>query len=136
MDLANILPTTLLLLYFIAPATKGLKDETKVVWTLQSTVQIQFKSPEACRRIGMQLIDDIEPVVTMTVRAYCLCEDGNEQEQQHLTGPLAGTRVAGGQCPKWTVKSLQSTVQSARELQPGTIPSIEPLGPTPKPKRR
>ena len=69
--------TTLLLLYFIAPPTNAPKSEAKTVWTLQSTSQIQFPTPAACRTIGKGMIAEIKPVVTMTVRAYCLCADGN-----------------------------------------------------------
>ena len=67
---------TLLLLYFIAPPTNAPKSEAKTVWTLQSTSQIQFPTPAACRTIGKGMIAEIKPVATMTVRAYCLCAQG------------------------------------------------------------
>lgn len=69
--------TTLLLLFFITAPTNAPKDEAKSVWTLQSASQMQFPTPAACRTIGKVMIADIKPVATMTVRAYCLCAQGN-----------------------------------------------------------
>jgi hypothetical protein len=83
MDVANSLQTTLLILYFVGqpPADpKGISKgelETKINWMLQSTSQIETRSPEACRAIGNQLIERMDKVNTMTVRAYCLCADGS-----------------------------------------------------------
>lgn len=79
--MAESLPTTLLILYFVGQPPidpKGISKadlETKINWTLQSTSQIETRSPEACRAIGNQLITRIDKVNTMTVRAYCLCAD-------------------------------------------------------------
>jgi len=83
MDPSTVLQTTLLLLYFIAPPTHEPKDEPKAIreskniWTLQSTSQVVTPSPDACYALGNQMIAKIDPVATMTVRAYCLCADGN-----------------------------------------------------------
>jgi hypothetical protein len=83
MDVADSLQTTLLILYFVGQPPvdpKGIPKaelETKINWTLQSTSQIETRSPEACRAIGNQLIERMDKVNTMTVRAYCLCADGS-----------------------------------------------------------
>jgi hypothetical protein len=83
MDVADSLQTTLLILYFVGQPPvdpKGIPKaelETKITWTLQSTSQIETRSPEACRAIGNQLIERMDKVNTMTVRAYCLCADGS-----------------------------------------------------------
>lgn len=69
--------TTLLLLYFITAPTNAPKNEANSVWTLQSTSQMTFSTPAACYTIGKGLIRDIKPVATITVRAYCLCAEGN-----------------------------------------------------------
>jgi hypothetical protein len=95
----------LLILYFTTPAAPGAKVESKKVWTLQSTSQMEFHSSEACHRIGKQLIAYVQPVATMTVRAYCLCEAGTgtvcPTDTEHLVGP---------------------------DVKP--VPTVEPLGPS------
>jgi hypothetical protein len=63
----------LLLMYFTTPAAPGPKDEPKKVWTLQSTSQTEFDKSSDCFSIGQQVIAAVEPVGTMTVRAWCLC---------------------------------------------------------------
>jgi hypothetical protein len=65
----------LLLLYFITPAAPGPKMESKRVWMLQSTSQMEFDT--ACHRIGKDMMAYIKPVATLTVRAYCLCQNGD-----------------------------------------------------------
>ncbi|MFB6452071.1 hypothetical protein [Bradyrhizobium tunisiense] len=81
--MADSLPTTLLILYFVGQPPvdpKGIPKadlETKITWTLQSTSQVETRSPEACRAIGNQLIARMDKVNTMTVRAYCLCADAS-----------------------------------------------------------
>jgi hypothetical protein len=83
MDAANPLTTTLLILYFVGTPPSdpaGIpkpEQEKKINWTLQSTSQIETPSPEACFAIGNQIITKIDKVNTMTVRAYCLCADGD-----------------------------------------------------------
>jgi hypothetical protein len=79
----NTLPTTLLLLFFVAPPANDQLDKPKAIqeasraWTLQSTSQVLTPSPDACLALGKQMIDRIDPVATLTVRAYCLCAHGN-----------------------------------------------------------
>jgi hypothetical protein len=81
---AAIFPTTLLLLYFITPAANVPASETKdtqemkVVWTFQSSSQIELPDPDTCTSTALQMMAEIKPVRTMTVRAYCLCPHGIE----------------------------------------------------------
>jgi hypothetical protein len=110
----NIIPTTLLILYFISPAQKGPKDEANRIWTLQSAVSMQFTSHEACRDNGNQLINDIKPVATMTVRAYCLCEDSQVA--------AAAGESAGSKCKKGDA--------TTEELGQHGHPAVERLGST------
>src|SRR5882757_2812390 len=118
---AAILPTTLLLLYFVAPPQDVPKGEsktdleTKTLWTLQSTSRLDFNSPGACKAVGTKMIAETEPVATLTVRAYCICEHGN-----------------GNRCPDDTVHSF-----SAVEMKP-TVEALgkpRPPAPAPRPRR-
>lgn len=107
MDPANVLHTTLLLLYFVTPAANGPKDETKRIWTLQSTSTIETPNATACVTLGKKMIKDIVPVANLTVRAYCLCAQGD-----------------GSQCGE------PSTVPSAAEAAPvERRPTVQRLGP-------
>jgi hypothetical protein len=91
----------LLLLYFITPAAPGPKMESKRVWTLQSTSQMEMENSDACHRIGRDMMAYIKPVANLTVRAYCLCQNGD-----------------GKICPSDTEK-----------LAPAVpVPTVEPLG--------
>jgi hypothetical protein len=119
---AAILPTTLLLLYFVAPPADYPKGETKTehesksLWTLQSTARIDFKTPDACKKIGTKMIEELEFVSTLTVRAYCICENGD-----------------GNKCPSDTWNTFMSSGQKTENTQP----TMEPLGkPAPPPRRR
>ena len=76
--------------------------ELKRAWTLQSTSQIEFDSSDACHRIGKDMMAYVKPVATLTVRAYCLCQNGN-----------------GATCPPDTERLAPA----------GTVPTVEPLGP-------
>jgi hypothetical protein len=126
MDAANALQTTLLLLYFVGQPPsdpKGISKaefETKINWTLQSTSQIETPSPEACRTIGNQLIDRIDKVNTMTVRAYCLCADsagtackGTEELSKPRDQTAAAQKNESG-----TVVVLGRTAASQRRRTP------------------
>jgi hypothetical protein len=70
-------PTTLLLLFFITPPANGPKIESTSFWTHQSTSQIQTQDPDMCTKIALDMINEVKPVKTLTVRAYCLCPAGN-----------------------------------------------------------
>jgi hypothetical protein len=110
----NLLPTTLLLLYFVTPPAELKKGETKSqfearsVWTLQSTVRLDFNSPDACKKIGTKMIEEIEPVTTLTVRAYCICENGDGKNK----------------CPDDTWHTLAKEGQKTED----TFPTLERLG--------
>ena len=130
MDAADALQTTLLILYFVGqpPADpKGIPKaelETKINWTLQSTSQIETRSPEACRAIGNQLIERMDKVNTMTVRAYCLCADGS--------GAICkGTEEMSKSRDQNDAKALRDT--EARKDERGTV---EVLGRPTGPQRR
>lgn len=84
---AALFPTTLLLLYFITPAanvpTSETKDaqEKKAIWTLQSSSQISLPDPDTCISTALQMMAEIKPVRTLTVRAYCLCPHGTGNKE-------------------------------------------------------
>jgi hypothetical protein len=81
---AGVFPTTLLLLYFVTPAANVPASETKDMqekkdlWTFQSASQIELPDPDTCTSTALQMMAEIKPVRTMTVRAYCLCPRGKE----------------------------------------------------------
>jgi hypothetical protein len=70
-------PTTLLLMFFVTPPTNGPKSESSSFWTLQSTSQFQTQDPDMCTKLAVDMINEVKPVKTLTVRAYCLCPAGN-----------------------------------------------------------
>jgi hypothetical protein len=82
----GVFSTTLLLLYFITPAANVPAGETKdvqekkAIWTFQSASQIELSDPDICTSTALQMMDEIRPVRTMTVRAYCLCPNGIEYQ--------------------------------------------------------
>jgi hypothetical protein len=94
----------LLLLFFVTPAAPGPKEESKKVWMLQSTSQMEMDNSDACHRIGKDMMAYIKPVATLTVRAYCLCPNGN-----------------GTICPS-------DTERERRGADAFRIPTVEPLG--------
>ena len=96
----------LLLLFFVTPPAPGPKQESKKVWTLQSTSQMEMDNSDACHRIGKAMINYIKPVATLTVRAYCLCPNGD-----------------GERCPP-------DTERLARGAEAFNTPTVEPLGPS------
>ena len=81
----------LLLLFFVTSPAPGPKDESKRVWTLQSTTQIEMDGTDACHRIGRDMMAYIKPVGNLTVRAYCLCPNGNGKSCPPDTERKAGT---------------------------------------------
>src|SRR5215813_9613294 len=74
---AAAFPTTLLLMFFTTPPANGPKVESESFWSLQSTSQIPAENPEMCTKLAWDMINEIKPVRTLTVRAYCLCPAGN-----------------------------------------------------------
>jgi len=108
---ASKFSTTLLLLFFVAPPAH-LKQESQRVWTLQSTSEIQTESPEMCVSIGKSIIDDIEPVNTLTVRAYCLCPAGN-----------------GSNLCFFREEHKEQVSLAMRKAAPMPLPTVQRLGP-------
>jgi hypothetical protein len=74
-------PTTLLLLFFVTPPANGPKNETTSFWTLQSTSQFQTQDPDMCTKLAYDMMNEVKPVKTLTVRAYCLCPTGNGTDE-------------------------------------------------------
>jgi hypothetical protein len=78
-----VFQTTLLILYFVTPAVNIPNGEskktfeTKAIWTLQSTSQISLQNSDTCAQMGTKLINQFNKVYTITVRAYCLCPQGD-----------------------------------------------------------
>ena len=97
---AAAFPTTLLLMFFITPPANGPKNESTSFWTLQSTSQFQTQDPDMCTKLAFDMIKEVQPVKTLTVRAYCLCPAGNgtsecfneEQARASITSTDASKR--------------------------------------------
>jgi hypothetical protein len=79
-----MLQTTLLVLYFIAPAKTVHLDgslkakqtfEKSQTWILQSSSQIPTENPNMCVADGILLLQKFAEVSTVTVRLYCLCPE-------------------------------------------------------------
>jgi hypothetical protein len=64
----------LYIMLFTTTPTSSTKIESKDVWTLQSTSQIEFHDQKVCWDIGRQLVEAVKPVTNMTMRAWCLCD--------------------------------------------------------------
>lgn len=81
--MADPIATTLVIMYFVTAPTKlssqmpKEKWEPKVAWTLQSTNTIETADAKTCISYARQLFSVVREVDTMTVRAYCLCPDGD-----------------------------------------------------------
>jgi hypothetical protein len=78
----SVFTTTLLVLYFVAPAktvhlngTIKAKEafEKNQLWTLQSASEITTENPNECVANGLVLRGKFAPVSTVTVRLYCFC---------------------------------------------------------------
>jgi hypothetical protein len=82
-DVSTLFQTTLMILYFVTPAVNVPKGETKkdfetkAVWALQSTSQITLENSDVCSQMGTKLINQFNHVYTITVRAYCMCPQGD-----------------------------------------------------------
>lgn len=125
---AGLFPTTLLLLYFITPAANVPGSETKdtqekkALWTFQSSSQIELPDPDTCTSTALQMMAEIKPVRTMTVRAYCLCPHGME------------TR---GNKECFNEQQAQAHIAQKKEGEIATRPIVLPIGPlTPDPFAR
>jgi hypothetical protein len=74
---AAAFPTTLLLMFFTTPPANGPKVEKESFWALQATSQVSTENPAMCTKLAWDMINEMKPVRTLTVRAYCLCPAGN-----------------------------------------------------------
>jgi hypothetical protein len=50
------------------------KDETKHLWTLQSSSTMEFDTHTGCMTAGARINTSIKPVGNLTFRGLCLCE--------------------------------------------------------------
>jgi hypothetical protein len=79
-------PTTLVIMYFattpvhIPPGEPKDIQEQNANWTLQTTSQIQTEDPKSCLSIGIKMTKEFLPVNTSTIRVYCICPVGSEEE--------------------------------------------------------
>ena len=79
-------PTTLVIMYFVTTPVHVPPGESKKVqeqnanWTLQTTSQIQTEDPDSCLSIGIKMAKEFLPVNTSTIRLYCICPKGSEEE--------------------------------------------------------
>jgi hypothetical protein len=76
--MADPFAVTLVLMYFTTTPAKvdgpdKYKREATAVWTLQSTANIETPNSEACASYALTMIQTVEPVNNLTIRAYCLC---------------------------------------------------------------
>lgn len=124
---AGLFPTTLLLLYFITPAVNipsgENKDaqEKKDIWSFQSSSEIQLPDPDTCTSTALQMMAEIKPVRTMTVRAYCLCPHGMENR-------------GNKECFNEEAVQARIAQQKKGEIQTVSRPIVLPIGPkTPDP---
>lgn len=113
----------LYMMLFVTPAVNHppdydpAKKESSHIWALQSTTTMEFTSIDACAAIGNTLIDSILKVDTMTVRAWCFCDEVKQCPDED-TAVAAAASVAD--------KKLSS--QSLRRQLPAMIakkPQIE-----------
>lgn len=102
--------TTLVLMYFITQPTKIPMDESKevqeskAVWTLQSTDHIETPDPRTCVLYAKKLLAAVNPVNTLTLRAFCLCPNGDGVKQCYAP-PITDKLIAE------TKDSLTPTIQ-------------------------
>lgn len=54
------------------------KKERGHIWTFQNTTTMSLSSLDACAVVGNNLINSITAVDTMTVRAWCFCDDAKQ----------------------------------------------------------
>jgi hypothetical protein len=63
-----------------AEKKQGYKDVSKHMWTLQSVAQTEYPSHEACMLAGKQLVQNIGPVMNLTVMGWCICAKTGAQD--------------------------------------------------------
>ncbi len=107
-----ITTTTLVLMYFITPPAKPSGQpkevqEAKAVWSLQSTAHIETQDSTHCVLYAKKLLAAVRPVNTMTLRAYCLCPNGDGDKNCYA--PPTGKQIS--------------------EAQGSSTPTIQTIGP-------
>ena len=65
---------TLFVMLFVTPPYTGPKDETKHLWTLQSSSTMEFASQTGCMESGHRIYLSVKPVANLAFRGLCLCE--------------------------------------------------------------
>ena len=113
--MADPLTTTLVLMYFITPPAKippgqsKVDQEAKAAWTLQSADHIDTPDSTACVLYAKKLLVAVNPVNTLTLRAYCLCPNGDGDKKCYA--PAVSKLIAG-------------------QVREPTSPAIQAIGPT------
>lgn len=110
--MADPLTTTLVLMYFItAPAktqpgeSKEIR-ESKAVWTLQSTDHVETEDSTHCVLYAKKLLAAVRPVNTLTLRAYCLCPNGDGDKNCYSPTLDKQIAAAGAAPPTPTIQSI------------------------------
>jgi len=112
--MADPFTTTLVLMYFITPPAKippgqsKVDQEAKAAWTLQSADHIDTPNSTACVLYAKKLLAAVNPVNTLTLRAYCLCPNGDGDKKCYA--PILDPQIA--------------------EAREPTSPAIQAIGPT------
>jgi hypothetical protein len=99
----------------VQSVTDKAKSEVTVAWTLQSTQQIETVDPDLCNKYANKITALVDPVATMTVRAYCLCPF-SKQVPDPRTGKLKD------ECLEDPMKKIQADTAKF-------TPGIEVIGP-------
>lgn len=114
--MADALTTTLVLMYFVTPPAKLLPHEDKatfearVPWTLQSSDHIETEDSVHCVTYALKLLAALDPVNTVTLRAYCLCPNGDGDKNCYA--PTKDKQIAAtGQTPQQTIQAIGPTTK-------------------------
>src|SRR6267142_2120173 len=109
--MADPLTTTLVLMYFVTPPAKLQPHEDKatfearVPWTLQSSDHIETQDSIHCVTYAVKLLAALDPVNTVTLRAYCLCPNGDGDKNCYA--PTTDKLIAAvGQTPQPTIQAI------------------------------
>src|SRR6516165_10263051 len=110
--MADLLTTTLVLMYFVTPPAKiplgepKAVQESNAVWMLQSTSHIETPDSTTCFIYAKKLFAAINPVNTMTLRAYCLCPHGDGDKKCYAPTNAQITELRGGTGPAPTIQGI------------------------------
>jgi hypothetical protein len=127
--MADPLTTTLVVMYFVTPPAKLLPHEEKetfearVPWTLQSTDHIETEDSVHCVVYAKKLMIAVRPVNTVTLRAYCLCPNGDGDKNCYAPTAEKHISAVGGPAPQPTIQAIgpNTPIPSAPpQPKPGT----------------